>query len=128
MLAAAAPPVIRRLRETAAPKTGALQGAPISPLLSNIYLHPFDLTVIEKGYRLVRYCDDFVILCRTETEAHDALGFAGTLFKRASYNFIRKKPDWLRPAKNSTFSAITSIRMGASFLLLRFLKLSPTRS
>ena len=77
LLAAAAPSVIRKLREKASPKTGALQGAPISPLLSNIYLHSFDLTLIEKRYRLVRYCDDFVILCRTEAEAQDALGAAG---------------------------------------------------
>ena len=72
LLAAAVPPALRKLRGKATPKTGTLQGAPISPLLSNIYLHPFDLALIENRYRLVRYCDDFVILCRTEAEAQDA--------------------------------------------------------
>lgn len=49
------------------------QGAVISPLLANVYLHPLDLLMATKGYRLVRYADDFVILCRTEEEAQAAL-------------------------------------------------------
>jgi len=51
------------------PTTGTPQGAVISPLLANIYLHPLDLLMEESGYRMVRYADDFVILCRTEDEA-----------------------------------------------------------
>ena len=47
------------------PATGTPQGAVISPLLANIYLHPLDLLMEEAGYRMVRYADDFVILCRT---------------------------------------------------------------
>jgi RNA-directed DNA polymerase len=49
------------------------QGAVISPLLANIYLHPLDLLMEESGYRMVRYADDFVILCRTAEEAAAAL-------------------------------------------------------
>jgi RNA-directed DNA polymerase len=52
---------------------GTLQGAPISPLLTNFYLTPFDQTLTQQGWRLLRYCDDFVIQCRTETEARAAL-------------------------------------------------------
>ncbi len=52
--------------------TFCLQGV-ISPLLANIYLHPLDLLMEESGYRMVRYADDFVILCRTEDEAMAAL-------------------------------------------------------
>jgi RNA-directed DNA polymerase len=55
------------------PTTGTPQGAVISPLLANIYLHPFDLLMEESGYRMVRYADDFVILCQTEAEAQAAL-------------------------------------------------------
>jgi RNA-directed DNA polymerase len=51
------------------PTTGTPQGAVISPLLANIYLHPLDLLMEESGYRMVRYADDFVILCRTADEA-----------------------------------------------------------
>jgi RNA-directed DNA polymerase len=55
------------------PTTGTPQGAVISPLLANLYLHPLDLLMEESGYRMVRYADDFVILCRTEDEAQAAL-------------------------------------------------------
>jgi RNA-directed DNA polymerase len=54
------------------PTTGTPQGAVISPLLANIYLHPLDLLMEESGYQMVRYADDFVILCRTQEEAHAA--------------------------------------------------------
>jgi len=55
------------------PTTGTPQGAVISPLLANIYLHPLDLLMEQSGYEMVRYADDFVILCRTEEEAMAAL-------------------------------------------------------
>ena len=55
------------------PTTGTPQGAVISPLLANLYLHPLDLLMEQSGWRMVRYADDFVILCRTEAEAKDAL-------------------------------------------------------
>ena len=41
----------------------------ISPLLANIYLDPLDAAMAERGRRMVRYADDFVILCRTREEA-----------------------------------------------------------
>jgi RNA-directed DNA polymerase len=55
------------------PATGSPQGAVISPLLSNIYLHGLDVRMEEQGYRMVRYADDFVILCRRREEAEAAL-------------------------------------------------------
>jgi len=55
------------------PTTGTPQGAVISPLLANIYLHPLDLLMEQSGYKMVRYADDFVILCRTAEEAMAAL-------------------------------------------------------
>jgi RNA-directed DNA polymerase len=56
------------------PVGGTPQGAVISPLLANIYLHPLDRHMREKGYRMVRYADDFVVLCRTAEQAQAALG------------------------------------------------------
>jgi RNA-directed DNA polymerase len=55
------------------PTTGTPQGAVISPLLANLYLHPLHRLMEESGCRMVRYADDFVILCRTEAEALAAL-------------------------------------------------------
>lgn len=57
------------------PDAGALQGAVLSPLLSNIYLNPLDHAVAQAGFEMVRYADDFVILCRTADEAARALEF-----------------------------------------------------
>lgn len=55
------------------PTVGTPQGAVISPLLANLYLHPLDLLMETAGRKMVRYADDFVILCRSEAEAQDAL-------------------------------------------------------
>lgn len=55
------------------PTTGTPQGAVISPLLANLYLHPLDLQMEQNGWHMVRYADDFGILCRTEAEAQAAL-------------------------------------------------------
>src|SRR4051794_10536822 len=48
-------------------------GGVISPLLSNIYLNPLDHLMAEQGFEMVRYADDFVILCRSPEEAARAL-------------------------------------------------------
>lgn len=55
------------------PTTGTPQGAVISPLLANIYLHPLDKLMQEAGHEMTRYADDFVILCRTADEARRAM-------------------------------------------------------
>jgi RNA-directed DNA polymerase len=55
------------------PETGSPQGAVISPLLSNIYLHEVDKAMKAAGYEMVRYADDFVILCKNQSEAEAAL-------------------------------------------------------
>jgi RNA-directed DNA polymerase len=55
------------------PEQGTPQGAVISPLLSNIYLDPLDHRMAQLGYEMVRYADDFVILCRSRPEAQRAL-------------------------------------------------------
>jgi RNA-directed DNA polymerase len=55
------------------PEQGAPQGAVLSPLLSNIYLDPLDKMMAEKKVEMVRYADDFVLLCKSKQEALDAL-------------------------------------------------------
>ena len=52
---------------------GTPQGAVISPLLANIYLDPLDHLLAASGVQMVRYADDFVLLCRSEDEAKAAL-------------------------------------------------------
>lgn len=55
------------------PTAGTPQGAVISPLLANLYLHPLDEKMTRQGYRMVRYADDFVILCQSASQAQKAL-------------------------------------------------------
>ena len=55
------------------PTAGAPQGAVLSPLLSNVYLDPLDHLMARSGLEMVRYADDFVVLCRTAEEATCAL-------------------------------------------------------
>ncbi|MEO3892756.1 group II intron reverse transcriptase/maturase [Nonomuraea sp. B5E05] len=53
---------------------GTPQGGVISPLLSNVYLHVLDTELTRRGVgELVRYADDGVVLCRSETQARAAL-------------------------------------------------------
>jgi group II intron reverse transcriptase/maturase len=55
--------------------TGTPQGGVISPLLANIYLHEFDRKMMGEGYKIVRYADDVVVMCRNNLAA-------GKAFKR----------------------------------------------
>jgi RNA-directed DNA polymerase len=55
------------------PAEGTPQGAIISPLLANIYLNPLDHLMAKAGYTMVRYADDFVILCPSQEDAEQAL-------------------------------------------------------
>ncbi len=52
---------------------GTPQGGVISPLLANIYLNRFDWEMAKRGHDMVRYADDFVVLCPTREEAERAL-------------------------------------------------------
>lgn len=65
--------VLNELREWEPTECGTPQGAVISPLLANLYLHPLDLHMQQSGRELVRYADDFVVLCRSRVEAEEAL-------------------------------------------------------
>ena len=64
---------VMRGTERWTPTAGAPQGAVISPLLANIYLHPLDARMAALGYRMVRYADDFVVLCESREAADAAL-------------------------------------------------------
>ena len=58
---------------------GCPQGGVISPLLGNIVLNFLDWKLDQKGYKFVRYADDVVILCKTNSEAKDALTYANEI-------------------------------------------------
>jgi RNA-directed DNA polymerase len=64
--------ILEELREWT-PDAGVPQGAVLSPVLSNLYLNPLDHLMANSGFEMVRYADDFVVLCRTQAEAAAAL-------------------------------------------------------
>jgi RNA-directed DNA polymerase len=64
--------IVQELQEWT-PTQGTQQGAVLSPLLANIYLHDMDHEMARRGYHVVRYADDFVILCTSAAQAAAAL-------------------------------------------------------
>jgi len=87
------------------PTAGAPQGAVLSPLLSNIYLDPLDHMMAQSGFEMVRYADDFVILCRTSDEAQSALELVR--------DWVTKNELILHPTKTKIIDSCTE---GFSFL------------
>ena len=55
------------------PEAGVPQGAVLSPVLANLYLNELDHLMADLGFEMVRYADDFVILCRSQEQAEAAL-------------------------------------------------------
>lgn len=61
---------------------GLAQGAPISPVLANLYLHPLDTAFARRRIAFVRYADDFVALAPSRKAAVAAKGMAEAVLKR----------------------------------------------
>lgn len=92
----------------APPKSGIPLGAVISPLLCNVYLHQLDRSLQRRRLHLVRYADDFVVLCRSEEHAGHAL--------RQTEKVLSGLRLTLHPAK----TRIASFEDGFDFLGVRF--------
>jgi CRISPR-associated protein Cas1 len=60
-------------RALGTPGQGLVQGSPLSPLLANLYLDALDEEIEGNGVKIVRFADDFVILCKSEKKAEKAL-------------------------------------------------------
>ena len=70
---------------------GIPQGSPLSPLLANLYLHSFDLQMLQQGFPVIRYADDWLLLVGSEPEAPDRAGDS----LRAEYRDQREeKRNW----------------------------------
>lgn len=89
---------------------GTPPGGVISPLLANPYLNPLDQRMAQAGWELVRYADDFVILCRTEAAAQAALAAVRTWVSEAGLT--------MHPEKTRTVDATQ--RGGFDFLGYHF--------
>jgi retron-type reverse transcriptase len=76
-----------------------LQGSPLSPLLANIYLHPFDVMMLRRKHRLVRFADDWVILCPNQEAAEAAYNDALAALARLRLKVNPEKTRILRPGE-----------------------------
>jgi RNA-directed DNA polymerase len=65
--------VMEELKGWQPTERGTPQGAVISPILANLYLNPLDHEVARRGWSMVRYADDFVVLCHSKEEAETVL-------------------------------------------------------
>jgi RNA-directed DNA polymerase len=83
---------------------GTPQGGVVSPLLSNILLTPFDREMRRKGYQLTRYADDWVVTCKSATEARAAIA--------AALGILEQLGVQLHPQK----TRIVNVRGGFEFL------------
>lgn len=97
---------------------GIPQGNPLSPLLSNIYLSPFDAYIKGKNYNLVRYADDFVILCSNEKEGQKAFEDCELILKKLGlkiHPLSKGDKTKIVNLKNSTFDFLSITFNGKSF-------------
>lgn len=90
------------------PTEGSPQGGVISPLLANIVLDTFDKAIEARGWRHVRYADDFVILTRTPEEAAEALNVATEVLQE------------LKLEVHPTKTRLTNFHKGFEFLGFHF--------
>jgi len=92
------------------PGAGTPQGAVISPLLANIYLHPVDVAMRLEGYAMIRYADDMVVMCTSRDEADKALARLNALLSERGLR--------LHPVKTRVVDATE--RPGFEFLGYQF--------
>lgn len=108
-LGLAARPLLSKLKEksqsssSSSSSSGAPQGAPLSPLLSNVFLHPFDLEITRAQLRLVRYADDFVVLCNSERDAAEALRTIESTLAQRRLTLNPDKTTIVPPSKSFEF-------------------------
>ena len=88
-----------------ATRVGTPQGGVVSPLLANIALNLLDWRLEEAGYRFVRYADDFVVLCKSERQAKEAMELISSLLA-----------DQLSLALSPEKTHITTFKQGFAFL------------
>lgn len=83
---------------------GTFQGGILSPLLANVYLHTFDVRLTQAHYNLVRYADDWLILCKNEKQAE------------AGFDLAVQVLEELRLAVNPYKTRIVSFEQGLQFV------------
>jgi CRISPR-associated protein Cas1 len=84
-------------------KRGIAQGAPISPLLANMFLHPVDRMIVAGGHRVVRYADDFLVLSKDRKSAQRALALSQRLLATRGLTLNKAKTRIVAPPETFSF-------------------------
>ncbi len=90
-------------------QTGVVQGSPISPMLSNLYLTQLDSMMDQKGYSAVRFSDNINIYAATDNDAFDALQSVSTYLNELGLSVHKEK--------SGVFHALNRRFLGHSFEL-----------
>ena len=95
---------------------GLPQGSPLSPVLSNVYLHGFDLAMARHDATLVRFADDFVLMASTQTGLHAAAAAARAALRTLRLELNDSKCQWHLPGDEFEFlgQKVLATRTGAS--------------
>ncbi len=89
---------------------GVAQGSPLAPLLSNLYLHHLDEALLDNNLCLVRFTDDFLILCKSRNRAEQALELTDSVLRQ------------LRLSLNTRKTRIVHFDQGFRFLGVQFIR------
>ena len=95
--------VMEQSKDWEATEQGTPQGGVISPLLANLYLDELDWHLSKAGLRMVRYADDFVVLCSTQAQAQRALGLISQWMQQAQLQLHPEKTKVIDATQNGGF-------------------------
>jgi RNA-directed DNA polymerase len=99
-------------------ESGIPQGGVLSPMLANFYLYPFDKAMLARGFNLVRYADDFVVMCKTVEDAKAAYDVCLEVLERKLR--LRLHPLGLPDSKTRILQYQKGLKfLGTSFTLAR---------
>lgn len=98
---------------------GIPQGNALSPLLANIYLSDFDQRMIKENFKLIRYADDFIVMCKNRNDAHKALSVAQDEIHNKLGLELHPLPSPIN-ALGSKTRIVNPVRDSFSFLSIRF--------
>ncbi len=73
--------------------TGLPQGGYLSPLFSNVFLSEFDKKMLNANFRLIRYADDFIVMCKTMDEAESAYEYSRDILEGELKLELHKRDD-----------------------------------
>lgn len=94
------------------PGRGLAQGAPLSPLLANVYLHRFDAALLQAGHTVIRYADDLAVLCPTRQHAESVLQVSRRLLQELGLSLNAEKSRIVHRDEGFTFLGYTFTREG----------------